>query len=165
MSRPPTAEGQKRRAPPSSPHEQTAGKHEAGAHAAENDFFAVGENAFLGRPTEGHRNARGARVAIAMDRHDEFIVGNAHASADGLENAFVRLMRDNPRDVGRFEIFPREGLLDLLGKTNDGMFEDGGAVHLEIKMLKFDPFAVLGPWHARAAAGTLDRRELLGVAR
>lgn len=56
-------------------------------------------------------------------------------------------------------------MFDLFREADDGVFEDGGSVHLKVEVFEVRARAGLGPRHARAAAGTLDRFKLGRITR
>ena len=84
----------------------------------------------------------GARPAETQHLYDVSAF-QANSNISTLLNRFVQVKGKLDRangyqvksDVVGLQIFPHEGLLDLLRETDHGMLEHRGSVHLEIKLV------------------------------
>ena len=81
------------------PADDRAGGGHAGAEADEQHEVALGHPAVVDGVDEGERDARRRRVAGAVEHDGGAVVADAEAVAGGLDDADVRLVRHDERDV------------------------------------------------------------------
>src|SRR5271154_5185358 len=82
-----------------SPPDQSAAPGEPGADARTKHEVAVADAAVVDRREQRERYRRRRRVAVALDVGDRALAFEAEALGRGFDDAEIRLVRPEPRDV------------------------------------------------------------------